>query len=70
MTDAAAGVHAGLGGAAMAWPPATGAQQVDRMRRIGVLMAFDENDLEGKADLSELTQGLRSWVGSIGATSG
>ena len=32
-----------LGGAA-AWPLAATAQQGDRVRRIGVLLAFDEND--------------------------
>ena len=32
-----------LGGAA-AWPLAAGAQQGDRVRRIGVLMGGDEND--------------------------
>jgi putative ABC transport system substrate-binding protein len=34
---------AGLAGAA-AWPLAARAQQRDRMRRIGVLLAGDEND--------------------------
>ena len=34
---------AGLGSAA-AWPLIALAQQPDRMRRVGVLMAFDETD--------------------------
>jgi hypothetical protein len=36
-------VIAGLGGAA-AWPFSVRAQQGDRVRRIGVLMPYDEND--------------------------
>jgi putative tryptophan/tyrosine transport system substrate-binding protein len=45
-------------GGATAWPLAAGAQQADRMRRIGVLMAFDENDPKTKDWLSNFTQGL------------
>jgi putative ABC transport system substrate-binding protein len=47
---------AGLGAAA--WPLTVWAQQLDRMRRIGVLMAFDENDPGGKSRLSAFTQAL------------
>ena len=48
---------AGLGSAA-AWPVVARAQQADRVRRIGVLMAFDENDPEGKPRVSAFTQAL------------
>src|SRR3984893_7942555 len=40
------------------WPLAARAQQPERMRRIGVLMSVEENDPEGKTQLSQFTQGL------------
>ena len=48
---------AGLGSAA-AWPVAGRAQQGDRVRRIGVCMAGNENDRDGKTFVTEFTQAL------------
>jgi putative ABC transport system substrate-binding protein len=48
---------AGLGGL-VAWPVVARAQQPDRMRRIGMLMSYDENDPEGNLRYSAFTQAL------------
>ena len=48
---------AGLGGVA-AWPLVARAQQGDRVRRIGVLIPLDENDLVAKTNVSAFTQAL------------
>ena len=48
---------AGLGSAA-AWPAVARAQQSDRMRRIGVLVALAADDPEGKAQTAAFLQGL------------
>jgi putative ABC transport system substrate-binding protein len=45
-------------GGAVAWPLAARAQQGDRVRRIGVLMPYDENDPLAKAYVSAFIQAL------------
>jgi putative tryptophan/tyrosine transport system substrate-binding protein len=52
-----------LGGAA-AWPLAAGAQQAERMRRIGVLMGYPEGDPQAQANVTALRQGLQNlgWI--------
>ena len=48
---------AGLGSAAV-WPVVARAQQPDRVRRIGVLMPFEENDALAKSQVSAFTKAL------------
>ena len=48
-----------IGGSAVAWPLAVRAQQADRVRRIGVLMGYPENDLEGPAFFAAFREGLQ-----------
>jgi putative ABC transport system substrate-binding protein len=47
-----------LGSAAAMWPLAAGAQQRDRIRRIGVLAPYDESDPVMKPRVSAFTQAL------------
>jgi putative ABC transport system substrate-binding protein len=49
-----------LGGAAAAWPLAARAQQPDRIRRLGVLFAYAENDPEGQLGAAAFRQGLQA----------
>src|SRR6478735_4392480 len=48
-----------LGGAAATWPLAARAQPSERMRRIGVLMYWTEDDAEGQARLAAFAQALK-----------
>ena len=53
-----------LGGAAAAWPLAAGAQQSDRVRRIGVLLPTTADDVNYQAWLGAFHQGLAKsgWI--------
>jgi putative ABC transport system substrate-binding protein len=52
-----------LGGAAV-WPLAAWTQQIDRVRRIGVLMGLVANDPEAQSRVAAFENGLRElgWV--------
>jgi putative tryptophan/tyrosine transport system substrate-binding protein len=53
-----------LGGAAVVWPFAARAQQLEVMRRIGVLMGFAESDREGQTFVAAFRESLQKlgWV--------
>ena len=55
-----------IAGSAAAWPPTARAQSVqpERMRRVGVLLPFDENDPEAKNRLRQFRLGMRDldWI--------
>jgi putative ABC transport system substrate-binding protein len=48
-----------LGGAVVSWPLAARAQQPERVRRIGVLMGFAENDSQAQAMIAAFREGLQ-----------
>jgi putative tryptophan/tyrosine transport system substrate-binding protein len=48
-----------LGGAAAAWPRAARAEKSDRVRRVGVIMGFAQNDEVWQAYLATFRQGLQ-----------
>ncbi|MGC2825707.1 MAG: ABC transporter substrate-binding protein [Pseudolabrys sp.] len=54
-----------IGGAA-AWPIMVHAQQPDRMRRIGVLMFFTEDDPQSKSRIAALIEGLQQLDWNVG----
>ena len=55
-----------IGGAAATWPLAARAQQRERMRRIGVLMAITANDAEAQARIAAFVQGLQQLGWTVG----
>src|SRR5437016_6559298 len=55
-----------LGGIASICPLAVRAQQSSRLRRIGVLMALEESEPEGKAQLLGFTQRLSELGWTVG----
>ena len=55
-----------LGGAAAAWPVVARAQRPEKMRRIGVLMNFAADDVEGQQRLAAFLQGLQEAGWEVG----
>jgi putative ABC transport system substrate-binding protein len=53
-------------GAAAVWPRASHAQQVERMRRVGVLMSTGADDPEGQSRLAAFLQGLQEFNWAVG----
>jgi len=53
-------------GSATAWPLAARAQQGDRMRRIGVLIVFSENDSSSQRRVAAFQQGLAKLGWTVG----
>ena len=48
-----------IGGAAATWPAAVRAQQTERMRRIGVLMFYEEDDPRSMLRVGAFLEGLQ-----------
>jgi putative ABC transport system substrate-binding protein len=55
------------GGAMVAWPASARAQQPERMRRLGVLNQFAENDAEGQKRLAPFRESLQKLGWRLGA---
>src|SRR5436305_13434728 len=56
-----------FGGAVATWPATARAQQGERVRRIGVLQAVSESDLEGQRRIAAFVQGLQKFGWTEGA---
>jgi hypothetical protein len=56
-------------GGATAWPLAVRAQQPDRVRLIGMLIAVAESDPVGQRNAAIFRQSLQSWAGRRDAAS-
>jgi putative tryptophan/tyrosine transport system substrate-binding protein len=54
------------GGSVVAWPLAPRAQQIDRVRRIGILMPAAADDIEFQARFGAFLQGLGQWGWTVG----
>ena len=59
-----------LGGAAAAWPLGVRAQSRDRMRRIGIVMAYAQNDPNGQTQVLALRDELQKFGWMEAATFG
>ena len=55
-----------VGGAAAAWPLAAGSQQGERVRRIGVLMGYAENDPAAQAQIDSFGEELHRLGWTLG----
>ena len=55
-----------LGGAVAVWPLAVGAQQPDRLRHVGVLIAYPENDPRSQAFVAAFARGLGRFGWAVG----
>jgi len=55
-----------VGGAAITWPLAARTQQRERMRRIGMLMAYNANDPQGQIRNAAFLQGLQQLGWTVG----
>jgi putative ABC transport system substrate-binding protein len=55
-----------LGGVTAAWPIAAKAQRRERMRRIGMLMAYNANDPQAQIRNAAFLQGLQQLGWTVG----